>query len=174
MLSTRRDLLPDIAGPLAELQDRVKPFSGEVARSIVESELGCSVDDVFSGFHQTSWRLLRRTSSRRRLKSGEEVIAKVIRPGIEKVIEQDPKLMTTIARFVERNFVDGKRLKLVQVVSDYRMTILDELDLMCEAPNTALIRRNFADSTICYAGNLLAHRPMSWLRSVFTAFHLSR
>ncbi|NCX48331.1 MAG: ubiquinone biosynthesis regulatory protein kinase UbiB, partial [Gammaproteobacteria bacterium] len=51
MLSTRRDLLPpDIAGPLAELQDRVKPFPGEVAKSIIESDLGCSVDDVFSEF----------------------------------------------------------------------------------------------------------------------------
>lgn len=152
MLSTRRDLLPpDIAGPLAELQDRVKPFSGEVARSIVESELGCSVDDVFSEFSSD---VMASASVAQvhaaRLKSGEEVIAKVIRPGIEKVIEEDLKLMTTIARFVERNFVDGKRLKLVQVVSDYRMTILDELDLMREAANTALIRRNFADSTICY------------------------
>ena len=152
MLSTRRDLLPpDIAGPLAELQDRVKPFSGEVARSIVESELGCSVDDVFSEFSSD---VMASASVAQvhaaRLKSGEEVIAKVIRPGIEKVIEEDLRLMTTIARFIERNFVDGKRLKLVQVVSDYRMTILDELDLMREAANTALIRRNFADSTICY------------------------
>ena len=152
MLSTRRDLLPpDIAGPLAELQDRVKPFSGEVARSIVESELGCSVDDVFSEFSSD---VMASASVAQvhaaRLKSGEEVIAKVIRPGIEKVIEEDLKLMTTIAKFVERNFVDGKRLKLVQVVSDYRMTILDELDLMREAANTALIRRNFADSKICY------------------------
>jgi ubiquinone biosynthesis protein len=85
-----------------------------------------------------------------RLKTGEEVIVKVIRPGIEKVIEEDLKLMMTIARFVEKNFVDGKRLKLVQVVSDYRMTILDELDLMREAANTALIRRNFEHSDICY------------------------
>ena len=44
----------------------------------------------------------------------------------------------------------GKRLKLIQVVSDYRTTILDELDLMREAADAALIRRNFADSAICY------------------------
>ena len=85
-----------------------------------------------------------------RLKTGEKVIVKVIRPGIEKVIEEDLNLMMTIAKFVEKNFIDGKRLKLVQVVSDYRMTILDELDLMREAANTALIRRNFASSPICY------------------------
>jgi ubiquinone biosynthesis protein len=152
MLSTRRDLLPpDIAGPLAELQDRVKPFPGEVAKSIIESDLGCSVDDVFSEFSSD---VMASASVAQvhaaRLKTGEEVIVKVIRPGIEKVIEKDLKLMMTIAKFVEKNFVDGKRLKLVQVVSDYRMTILDELDLMREAANTALIRRNFEDSAICY------------------------
>ncbi len=152
MLSTRRDLLPpDIAGPLAELQDRVKPFPGEVAKSIIESDLGCSVDDVFSEFSSD---VMASASVAQvhaaRLKTGEEVIVKVIRPGIEKVIEEDLKLMMTIAKFVEKNFVDGKRLKLVQVVSDYRMTILDELDLMREAANTALIRRNFESSPICY------------------------
>ena len=152
MLSTRRDLLPpDIAGPLAELQDRVKPFSGEVAKSIIESELGRSVDEVFSEFSSD---VMASASVAQvhaaRLKTGEPVIVKVIRPGIEKVIEEDLKLMMTIAKFVEKNFVDGKRLKLMQVVSDYRMTILDELDLMREAANAALIRRNFADSAICY------------------------
>jgi ubiquinone biosynthesis protein len=152
MLSTRRDLLPpDIAGPLAELQDRVKPFPGKVAKSIIESDLDCSIDDVFGEFSSD---VMASASVAQvhaaRLKTGEEVIVKVIRPGIEKVIEEDLKLMMTIAKFVEKNFVDGKRLKLVQVVSDYRMTILDELDLMREAANTALIRRNFEDSVICY------------------------
>jgi ubiquinone biosynthesis protein len=152
MLSTRRDLLPpDIAGPLTELQDRVKPFPGEISKSIIESDLDCSVDDIFSEFSSD---VMASASVAQvhaaRLKTGEEVIVKVIRPGIEKVIEEDLKLMMTIAKFVEKNFVDGKRLKLVQVVSDYRMTILDELDLMREAANTALIRRNFENSSICY------------------------
>ena len=152
MLSTRRDLLPpDIAGPLAELQDRVKPFSEKVSRSIIETDLDCSIDEIFSEFASE---VMASASVAQvhaaQLKTGEKVIVKVIRPGIEKVIEEDLKLMMTIAKFVEKNFIDGKRLKLVQVVSDYRMTILDELDLMREAANTALIRRNFIDSPICY------------------------
>ncbi len=152
MLSTRRDLLPlDISGPLAELQDRVRPFPGDVSKGIIERNLGCSVDEVFSEFDaepMASASVAQVHAAR--LKTGEEVIVKVIRPKIEKVIEEDLKLMMTIAKFVEKNFLDGKRLKLVQVVTDYRMTILDELDLMREAANTALIRRNFADSPICY------------------------
>lgn len=152
MLSTRRDLLPpDIATPLAELQDQVKPFAGATAKAIIESDLECTIDAIFSEFSaepMASASVAQVHSAR--LKTGEEVIVKVIRPGIEKVIEEDLKLMMTIAKFVEKNFVDGKRLKLVQVVSDYRMTILDELDLMREAANTALIRRNFEHSPICY------------------------
>ena len=152
MLSTRRDLLPpDISGPLAELQDSVRPFPGDVSKGIIEQNLGCSVDEVFSEF--TSEPMASASVAQvhaARLKTGEEVIVKVIRPKIEKVIEEDLKLMMTIAKFIEKNFLDGKRLKLVQVVTDYRMTILDELDLMREAANTALIRRNFADSPICY------------------------
>lgn len=152
MLSTRRDLLPpDIAVPLAELQDRVKSFSGSLSKSIIEKNLGCTVDEVFSEFSPepiASASVAQVHAAR--LKTGEEVIVKVIRPGVEKVIEEDLKLMMTIAKFVEKNFIDGKRLKLLQVVSDYRMTILDELDLMREAANTALIRRNFTNSTICY------------------------
>ncbi|MBU28499.1 MAG: ubiquinone biosynthesis regulatory protein kinase UbiB [Gammaproteobacteria bacterium] len=152
MLSTRRDLLPpDIAGPLAELQDRVKPFSEKVSRAIIETDLDCSIDEIFCEF---SSEVMASASVAQvhaaRLKTGEKVIVKVIRPGIEKVIEEDLNLMMTIAKFVEKNFIDGKRLKLVQVVSDYRMTILDELDLMREAANTALIRRNFKGSPICY------------------------
>lgn len=152
MLSTRRDLLPpDIAMALAELQDRVKPFSGEVAQSIIERDLQAPISDIFKTFEVTPMASASVAQVHAAtLNDGQAVVVKVIRPGIEKVIEEDLKLMMTIARFVERHFEDGKRLKLVQVVSDYRMTILDELDLQREAANTALIRRNFEHSSICY------------------------
>ncbi len=152
MLSTRRDLLPpDIASALAELQDRVKPFPGHIAKEIVERDLDATVEELFSEFADEPMASASVAQVHpARLKTGEDVVVKVIRPGIDKVIEQDLKLMMTIARFVETNFVDAKRLKLVQVVSDYRMTILDELDLQREAANTATIRRNFEDSETCY------------------------
>lgn len=152
MLSTRRDLLPpDIATALAELQDRVKPFPGDVAQSIIERDLQAPISSIFKAFDvipMASASVAQVHAAT--LQDDQEVVVKVIRPGIEKVIEEDLKLMMTIARFVEKNFEDGKRLKLVQVVSDYRMTILDELDLQREAANTALIRRNFEGSNICY------------------------
>jgi len=82
ILSTRRDLLSDdIAEELAKLQDHVPPFPGSEARRIVEKAYGESVDAVFDTFDEQP---LASASIAQvhvaRLRSGEEVIVKVVRP----------------------------------------------------------------------------------------------
>jgi ubiquinone biosynthesis protein len=74
------------------------------------------------------------------------VAVKVLRPGILPVIEQDLALMRTLAGWVERFFVDGKRLKPREVVGEFDKYLHDELDLMHEAANASQLRRNFTDS----------------------------
>ena len=152
ILSTRRDLLPDdIADELAKLQDRVPPFSGELATSIIEKELGASVDEIFKAFDRkplASASIAQVHTAT--LKSGEEVVVKVIRPNIEKTIRQDIKLLYTLAHFVAKTSSDGRRLRPVEVVQDYEYTILDELDLAKEAANTGLLQRNFENSDLLY------------------------
>ncbi|MFD1383321.1 ubiquinone biosynthesis regulatory protein kinase UbiB [Rhodanobacter aciditrophus] len=152
ILSTRRDLLPDdVADELARLQDRVPPFSGELATKIIEKDLGASVDDIFDQFDKTP---LASASIAQvhtaRLKTGEEVVVKVIRPKIERTIRQDIGLLYTLAHFVAKISADGRRLRPVEVVTDYEYTILDELDLAKEAANTGLLQRNFTDSELLY------------------------
>ncbi|MBM6552246.1 ubiquinone biosynthesis regulatory protein kinase UbiB [Marinomonas ostreistagni] len=152
ILSTRRDLLPDdIADELARLQDKVPPFSGEVATKIIESDLGASVDDIFDEFDRTP---LASASIAQvhtaTLKTGEAVVVKVIRPNIEKTIRQDISLLYMLAHLVAKTSADGRRLRPVEVVKDYEYTILDELDLAKEAANTGLLQRNFTDSDLLY------------------------
>nr|MDJ0879781.1 AarF/UbiB family protein [Halieaceae bacterium] len=53
-------------------------------------------------------------------------------------------------RLLRRFSSDGRRLRPVEVVSDYEITILDELDLQREAANASQLRRNFEDSPLCY------------------------
>jgi ubiquinone biosynthesis protein len=84
------------------------------------------------------------------LHSGEEVVVKVVRPNIEPVIRQDLALMYTLAKLVARYVPDGRRLRPVEVVSDYELTILDELDLGREAANASQLRRNFEESKLVY------------------------
>jgi len=144
VLSTRRDLLPtDVADELARLQDRVPPFPAAQARRLVEQAFGRPIEALFSQFEaepvasasiaQVHFAVLT---------SGREVAVKVLRPGMLEAIEDDLSLLRTLARWVERLSVDGKRLKPREVVAEFDNYLHDELDLVREAANAAQLRRN--------------------------------
>jgi len=144
VLSTRRDLLPpDLAEELAKLQDRVPPFPAEVARRLVESAFGRSIDSIFDRFDAEPVASASIAQVHfARLKSGREVAVKVLRPGMLEVIDDDLSLMRTLARWIERLSADGKRLKPREVVAEFDKYLHDELDLVREAANAAHLRRN--------------------------------
>lgn len=152
LLSTRRDLLPDdISDELARLQDDVPPFSSDEAIAIIEQNLGASVTELFAEFDReplASASVAQVHSGK--LHSGEEVVAKVIRPGIEKVIRKDIRLMYLCARFIRLLSSEARRLRPVEVVADYETTIFDELDLLREAANYSQLRRNFLASPLLF------------------------
>ena len=152
ILSTRRDLLaPDYAEELAKLQDRVPPFPGAKRARKIQASLGVPLADVFASFDEQP---LASASVAQvhaaRLLNGDDVVVKVVRPGIESVIREDLLLLHTIARLLERVSSDARRLHLVTIVEDYQSTILNELNLIHEGANTAKLRRNFADSPLLY------------------------
>ena len=152
MLSTRPDLIPsDICEELEYLQDQVPPFPSEQFVGIVETVLGENVDVLFKSFeHQPLASASVAQVHAATLPDGREVVVKVIRPGIEAVIEQDCRLLLGIARLIERYLPDGRRLRPVEIAVDYRTTILDELNLQREAANTVTLRRNFEGSALLY------------------------
>ena len=152
ILSTRRDLLPeDIADEFASLQDRVPPFPGETAAAIVRAELGRPVEEIFSEF---ALEPLASASIAQvhaaRLADGREVVVKVVRPEIEKVIRRDVSLMRLVADLAHRYWLDARRLHPREVVAEYEKTILDELDLLREAASASQLRRNFEGSDLLY------------------------
>ncbi|MDR5900719.1 ubiquinone biosynthesis regulatory protein kinase UbiB [Halomonas icarae] len=151
VLSTRRDLLPeDVADELKRLQDQVPPFPGQQAREVVEAELGLSVTEAFARFDTEP---LASASIAQvhgaRLHGGEEVVVKIIRPGIERVMRQDMALLYRFARLLSL-VPEARRLRPVEVVRDYETTLFDELDLHKEAANTSQLKRNFKDSPLLY------------------------
>lgn len=150
LLSTRPDLLPDdIVLELSKLQDRVPPFSGELAKKMIEASYGLPVTEVFAEFDTTP---LASASIAQvhaaTLKSGESVVVKVLRPDIMKLIKHDISLMYLVARITERFWSEGYRLRPVEVVAEFEQTLKDELDLMREAANASQLRRNFSGSTM--------------------------
>ena len=152
ILSTRRDLLPeDVADELMMLQDRVPPFDSAKAVALIESQLGAKISEVFSRFDVAP---LASASVAQvhaaRLKTGEEVVVKVVRPGLKPIIGSDLAWLFILAKIAERVSADARLLHPVAVVADYEKTIYDELDLLREAANSSQLRRNFEGSTMLY------------------------
>lgn len=155
ILSTRRDLLPDdLARELAKLQDKVPPFDNDKALALIQEGLGQPIDDIFEEFEPkplASASIAQVYAAKLKTAEGQkEVVVKIIRPGIKKVIHKDIKLMMLAAQLVEKYAEDGRRLHPVEVVKDYEHTIYGELDLLSEAGNATQLKRNFQGSPLLY------------------------
>ena len=151
-ISTRRDLLPlEVADELAKLQDEVPPFPAEQAMAILSAAYGKPLDEVFARFDVEPFAAASiaqvHTAA---LPGGTEVIVKLLRPGVQQLIERDIEVLRTLAGLADRYWQHGKRLRPLELVDEYESTILDELDLMREAANTAQLKRNFAGSDMLY------------------------
>ena len=152
ILSTRRDLLPnDISDELAKLQDHVPAFPGDQARAIVEQELGKPVSELFGSFDEkplASASIAQVHAAT--LPDGTEVVAKVVRPGIEKRISTDLELLTSLANLARRYHPEGERIRPNEVVAEFKRVIFDELNMQSEGANASMLRRNWEDSEALY------------------------
>lgn len=151
-LSTRPDMLPpDIAKELTKLQDQVPPFNAEQSVALIEKAYGEPVSERFASFDaepiaSASVAQVHYAT----LKTGEDVVIKVLRPDIEPIIERDLTLLYKLAELANKFWSEAKRLRLDEVVRDYDHTIHDELDLMREAANASQLRINFLNSDLIY------------------------
>lgn len=148
-LSTRRDFIPtDIADELAVLQDQVAPFSSEVAKNILENEYKKPINKIFAYFETDPFASASIAQVHKAtLHEGHDVIVKILRPNIAKIIERDIALMYVLAGLASRYWATGRRLKPREVVAEFENTIFNELDLMREAANASQLRRNFQNSS---------------------------
>ena len=152
LLSTRSDLIPeDIIIELEKLQDRVPSFPGQQAINIVENSFQQKITDLYASFDITP---LASASIAQvhaaKLKTDEDVVVKIIRPHIKKIIRHDIAVLHLAATLVEKYWKHGKRLRAVSVVREFEKTTYDELDLTREAANASQLRRNFDHSPMIY------------------------
>ncbi len=157
ILSTRRDLLPqDVADELEKLQDRVAPFPGAQARALIETELGAPISTHYSSFDEAP---LASASIAQvhaaTLHNGREVVIKVLRPGIGERVTEDLALLKTIAGIADRRLAHADRIRPRDVVAEIERTLTLELDLMREAANGSLLRRNWLGSRELYVPEMV-------------------
>jgi len=152
MMATRRDLFGDeITNELEKLLDQVPPFPLQQAREIVEQQLGLPLEQAFRSFDDkeiASASIAQVYGAV--LPDGQEVVVKIVRPGIEREIRQDIEVLMLLARLADRYWDEAKRVKPIQIVREFETTILNELDLVREAANANQLRRNFEGSADLY------------------------
>lgn len=152
VLSTRRDLLPpDVADELAKLRDQVAPFPGDVAKKIIETQLGKPIAELFAEFDETP---LASASIAQvhpaTLHNGQAVVVKVLRPDIAEKIKADIGLLRHLAKFADNYHPNAEKIRPQEVVDEIENTLHAELDLQREGSNASYMRRLWKDSDDLY------------------------
>ena len=144
-LSTRPDLTGiEINYHLKKLQDDVKPFSGLIAKDIVEKETKSLINDVFISFDQIPIASASVAQVHTGiLKNGDKVAVKILKPQIEKLLFNDFKFFYCVSKCIELFFPKIKRLKLSKTVKVFFDISLIELDLTMEASAADELSENF-------------------------------
>ncbi len=135
LLSTRPDLVPlEYVRELSKLQDEVPPFSYKEVREVVKAETGKFPEDLFQSFEQASQAAGSIGQVHRALlRSGEEVVIKVQRPGIREIIEVDIEIMLHLASLMENHLEAVEVLQPIRIVEEFARTIETEIDYLAEA-----------------------------------------
>jgi ubiquinone biosynthesis protein len=152
-LSTRADILPpNYIEEFAKLQDSVPPFSFEEVREEIRKELGSDIADLFASFEQDPIGAASIAQAHRAtLKSGEDVVIKVRRPGIKALVETDIEALMLLALVAERHLPNSDIYDPVGQVRELSRTIRREMDLSLEGRTIERFTANFTgDSTVYF------------------------
>jgi predicted unusual protein kinase regulating ubiquinone biosynthesis (AarF/ABC1/UbiB family) len=147
LLSSRVDLVPPAyVEALSRLQDDVEPFDFEEAEEIIGRELGVRLSKVFPTFERKPMAAASLGQVHRAtLRDGREVVVKVQRPGIRETVLEDMEVLGELAELVDAHSEVGRRFGLVELLGEFRRSLIDELDYRREADNLATLRALLED-----------------------------
>ena len=148
LLSARPDVLP--AGwveELADLQDKVPPFSFDRAQAVLEAELGQRCAEIIDLDEQPLGAASLAQVHRASLRSGRQVVLKIQRPGLERLFRLDLEVMQQVAAVLQRHPTWGRGRDWVEIAQECRRVLLRELDFRVEAQYAARFRQQFLDDS---------------------------
>ena len=145
ILSNHPDLLPhELITELEKLQDSVPPVPDEEALKVVELELKKPVAELFQDFEPKAIASASMAQVHRAtLKTGEKIVLKIQRPGIQEIIESDIKVMYYLADLFSKRIPSLKSFDPVGLVSNFEESIMKELDFVHESVNIQRFNNNF-------------------------------
>lgn len=147
ILSIRPDIIPpEYISELVKLQDNVKEFGGDLAKKQFEDSMGKSIESVFLRFENIPLASGSIAQVHKAvLKHGEQVVIKIQRPDIEKIIETDIEILFFAARFLETRIIELKAYNPVGIVEEFSDVMKKELDFTKEAWNIEKFSKNFEE-----------------------------
>lgn len=172
ILSTRPDLISlGLVKELSKLQDDVPAFPFSQVKEIVERELSAPLEEIFHHFREEP---LAAASigqvHRARLKSGEEVIVKVQRPGIQTTIAVDLEIMFHLAELMEKYLEEGDIYRPTLMVEEFARTLEMEMNYSIEASHAERFAEQFAADNTVYVPRIFRHASTA---SVLTMEYLA-
>lgn len=137
LLSNRRDLIPEpLIEELTRLQDNVPPFSSKLVRKIIKEELKKEPEELFAQFDEQPFASASMAQVHKaKLKTGEEVVLKIQRPEIRKLIEDDLKIMRSVAKALSKRIPSLNHFDPEGLVEQFANSIFYEMDFLHEAVN---------------------------------------
>jgi ubiquinone biosynthesis protein len=151
ILSTRPDLIPrEYSEEFKKLQDRVPSIPLVEIQNQIQKELGYPAEEIFQEFAPLPIAAASIAQVHRgRLKSGEEVVVKVRRPGVDRLVETDLDILMGLAYLIERHIPTGDLYDPIGIVKEFRRTINREMDFSREGHTIDRFAANFAqDPTV--------------------------
>jgi predicted unusual protein kinase regulating ubiquinone biosynthesis (AarF/ABC1/UbiB family) len=147
LLSSRVDLLPSTyTDALSRLQDSLEPFSFDEVEDVVTSELGVRLARAYADFDEKPMAAASLGQVHRAvLRSGDEVVVKVQRPGVRRTVADDMDVLGEIAEFLDEHSAAAARFALTGLLEEFRRSLLDELDYRREASNLVRLGEIVAD-----------------------------
>jgi len=147
LMSTRADIFPpEYIEELRKLQDRVPPIPYAEIKAVIEGELKQPIAEIFTEFNQDPFAAASVAQVHHAtLPSGEQVVVKVIRPGISKRVREDIRLMYYLADKIEKSFDLGRILAPTNLVREFERTIFREIDMLIEAGSIEKFAYNFRE-----------------------------
>ena len=152
LLSHRPDLIPDaLVKELEKLQDVGPTFDGQEAIRIIERSLQQPIHSFLLDFEEKAFASASIAQVHKaRLLSGEEVVVKVCRPGIKKIVNTDIEIMLGIARLMERYGKDMQYMNLTGIVQALEKSVKKEMNFTREAAHLERFRKNIkSKENIC-------------------------
>ncbi|RZN14205.1 MAG: hypothetical protein EF812_06020 [Methanosarcinales archaeon] len=145
MLSTRYDILPSsYITELSKLQDEVPSFDYQIAIREIQEELQTPPEHVYKHIEEKP---LAAASigqvHRATLATGEEVIIKIKRPGIENIINTDLEILLSLAHFAEKYMLEIRRYNPVGFIEEFSRTLRNECDYIKEAKTAETFKKDF-------------------------------